>query len=88
MVIILYFMFSAYATNPQIGSSAAMYKLLQEAALKRPVLGNQDGSYVTMKSNFALIFGVIQLCSGSGTVFLDQYVFSESLLSFRPDLEL
>ena len=72
MIIILYFMFSAYATNPLIGSPSAMYQLLKEAAVKRPVAGNQDGSYVTMKSNFALVFGVIQLCSGSGTVFLDQ----------------
>ena len=65
MVIIFYFMFSAYATNAQIGSPSAMYRLLKEAALKRPVAGNQDGSYMTMKSNFALIFGIIQLCSGN-----------------------
>ena len=56
-----------------------MYQLLKEAALKRPVSGNQDGSYVTMKSNFALIFGVIQLCSGSGTVFLDRTYFSKMI---------
>ncbi|KAL8789821.1 MAG: hypothetical protein Q9195_006656 [Heterodermia aff. obscurata] len=43
-----------------------MYQLLKEAAIKRPVAGNQNGSYMTLKSNFALIFGVIQLCSGSG----------------------
>ncbi|CAD6563839.1 MAG: hypothetical protein ASARMPREDX12_000089 [Alectoria sarmentosa] len=83
MVIILYFMFSAYATNSQIGSPSAMYQLLKEAALKRPVSGNQDGSYVTMKSNFALIFGVIQLCSGSGTVFLDQAYWQRAIAS-RP----
>ena len=72
MIIILYFLFSAYTTSTQIGSPSAMYQLLKEAAIKRPVAGNQDGSYMTLKSNFALIFGVIQLCSGSGTVFLDQ----------------
>ena len=72
MVIILYFLFSTYTTSTQIGSPSAMYQLLKEAAIKRPVAGNQDGSYMTLKSNFALIFGVIQLCSGSGTVFLDQ----------------
>ena len=83
MVIILYFMFSAYATNPQIGSPSAMYQLLKQAAIKRPVSGNQDGSYVTMKSNFALIFGVIQLCSGSGTVFLDQAYWQRAIAS-RP----
>jgi urea-proton symporter len=49
-----------------------MYDLLVKAAEERPVLGNEGGSYLTIKSNFALVFGVIQLCSGSGTVFLDQ----------------
>ena len=83
MVIIIYFMFSAYATNAQIGSPAAMYELLKQAALKRPVAGNQDGSYVTMKSNFALVFGIIQLCSGSGTVFLDQAYWQRAIAS-RP----
>ena len=83
MVVILYFMFSAYATNPQIGSSLAMYQLLKEAAIKRPVAGNEGGSYMTMKSNFALVFGIIQLCSGSGTVFLDQAYWQRAIAS-RP----
>ena len=36
-----------------------------------------------MKSNFALVFGVIQLCSGSGTVFLDQAYWQRAIAS-RP----
>ena len=83
MVVILYFMFSAYATNAQIGSPAVMYQLLKEAAVTRPVAGNEGGSYLTMKSNFALIFGIIQLCSGSGTVFLDQAYWQRAIAS-RP----
>ena len=83
MIVILYFMFCTYATSPQIGSPSAMYHLLKEAAIKRPVAGNQDGSYLTMKSNFALIFGIIQLCSGSGTVFLDQAYWQRAIAS-RP----
>lgn len=83
MVVILYFMFSTYSTNPLIGSPSAMYELLKEAAIKRPVAGNQGGSYVTMKSNYALVFGVIQLCSGSGTVFLDQAYWQRAIAS-RP----
>jgi urea-proton symporter len=71
-IIILYFMFSVYTSNVLIGSSTKMFELLAEASVKRPVQGNQSGSYLTLKSNFALIFGVIQLCSGLGTVFLDQ----------------
>lgn len=83
MVVIMYFMFSTYATNAQVGSPKAMYQLLKEAALQRPVSGNQDGSYVTMKSNFALIFGVRQMCSGSGTVILDQAYWQRAIAS-RP----
>lgn len=83
MIIILYFLFNAYATSPLIGSPSAMFDLLKEAAVKRPVAGNQDGSYMTLKSNYALIFGVIQLCSGSGTVFLDQAYWQRAIAS-RP----
>lgn len=72
MIIILFFMFHAYATSDLIGSPSQMYDLLKQAAVERPVAGNKNGSYLTLKSNFALVFGVIQLCSGSGTVFLDQ----------------
>jgi SSS family transporter len=83
MVIILYFMFNAYATNDLIGSPGEMYELLKKAAVQRPVEGNVQGSYMTLKSNYALIFGVIQLCSGSGTVFLDQAYWQRAIAS-RP----
>ncbi|THW20594.1 solute symporter family transporter [Aureobasidium pullulans] len=83
MIIILYFMFNAYATSDLIGSPGEMYELLKKAAVQRPVEGNVDGSYMTLKSNYALIFGVIQLCSGSGTVFLDQAYWQRAIAS-RP----
>ena len=76
MVIILYFMFQVYAVDDLIGSPSRMFDMLKEAAVKRPVNGNKDGSYMTLKSNPALVFGVIQLCSGSGTVFLDQGMYT------------
>ncbi|OAP60604.1 hypothetical protein AYL99_05606 [Fonsecaea erecta] len=83
MVIILYFMFQVYCTDDLIGSPSRMFELLKKAATLRPVVGNQDGSYMTLKSNNALIFGVIQLCSGSGTVFLDQAYWQRAIAS-RP----
>ncbi|KAI7348944.1 solute symporter family transporter [Hortaea werneckii] len=83
MVIILYFMFTAYTTSDLIGSPSRMYDLLQQAATQRPVSGNKDGSYTTLKSDYGLIFGVIQLCSGSGTVFLDQAYWQRAIAS-RP----
>lgn len=58
MIIILYFMFNAYATNDLIGSPSNMYDLLKTATINRPVEGNQGGSYLTLKSNFALVFGM------------------------------
>lgn len=76
-------MFSVYASNALVGSPTAMFELLVEASKKRPVAGNKDGSYLTLKSNFGLIFGVIQLCSGMGTVFLDQGYWQRAIAS-RP----
>lgn len=81
MIIILYFMFNAYAVSPLIGSPGEMYDLLKKAGTQRPIAGNKDGSYVTLKSNSGLIFGVIQLCSGSGTVFLDQAYWQRAIAS-------
>ncbi|KAH9860851.1 hypothetical protein IAQ61_010585 [Plenodomus lingam] len=81
MIIILYFMFNTYAVNPLIGSPGNMYDLLVRAGSQRPIEGNQDGSYLTLKSNYGLIFGVIQLCSGSGTVFLDQAYWQRAIAS-------
>ncbi|KAL4993226.1 Sodium:solute symporter family-domain-containing protein [Aspergillus recurvatus] len=57
MVIILYFMFDVYTRNELIGSPSQMYDLLKAAAVKRPVGGNIEGSYVTLKSNSGLVFG-------------------------------
>ena len=81
MIIILYFMFQIYAQGDLIGSPGRMYELLERAAEQRPVAGNKDGSYLTLKSNSALIFGIIQLCSGSGTVFLDQAYWQRAIAS-------
>lgn len=81
MIIILYFMFNAYAVSPLIGSPGEMYELLKKAGTQRPIAGNKDGSYLTLKSNYGLIFGVIQLCSGSGTVFLDQAYWQRAIAS-------
>lgn len=76
-------MFDVYVRNPLIGSPQAMFDLLKQASLQRPVDGNQDGSYLTLKSNFALVFAVVQLCSGMGTVFLDQGYWQRAIAS-RP----
>lgn len=83
MIVILYFMFTAYVTNNDIGSPSQMHQLLMQAGAQRPVAGNQNGSYLTLKSNFALVFGIIGFCSGSGTMFLDQAYWQRAIAS-RP----
>ncbi|KAL4791074.1 Sodium:solute symporter family-domain-containing protein [Aspergillus venezuelensis] len=83
MIIILYFMFDVYTTNDMIGSPSRMYDMVKTASAERPVSGNVDGSYLTLKSNSALVFGVIQLCTGLGTVFLDQGYWQRAIAS-RP----
>lgn len=76
-------MFNTYAVSDLIGSPTAMYNMLKQAAIDRPVDGNTNGEYLTLKSNFGLVFGVIQLCSGMGTVFLDQGYWQRAIAS-RP----
>lgn len=76
-------MFDVYVRNPLIGSPRAMFDLLAEASKQRPVVGNTDGSYLTLKSNYGLVFAVVQLCSGMGTVFLDQGYWQRAIAS-RP----
>jgi len=59
--IIFVFIFTVYATSDKIGSIGKMHELLTEAAVKRPVSGNAQGSYITMRSKNGLIFGVINV---------------------------
>ncbi|KAB5515306.1 SSS family solute:Na+ symporter [Coniochaeta sp. 2T2.1] len=83
MLIILYFRFSVYTSNGLIGSPGRMYDLLVQAGELRPVKGNYEGSYVTLKSNYVLMFGVLKLCSGIGPVFLGQGYWQRAIAS-RP----
>ncbi|KAF8556781.1 Na+/solute symporter [Imleria badia] len=77
-IIIYIFTFRAYGTSPAIGSVSELYDLLQQAAIDSPVVGNQDGSYLTMKSNQGLVFGAASILSGFAGVFCDQASHPES----------
>jgi urea-proton symporter len=66
LVIILTFAFTTYATSNVIGSPGAMYDMLVEAAKRHPVEGNQDGSYLTMRSQSGSVFFVINLVGNFG----------------------
>jgi hypothetical protein len=64
------------ATSPELGSISRLYELLQQAAIDTPVVGNQDGSYLTMKSNQGMVFGATTILSGFAGVFCDQGLLS------------
>ncbi|WWC68262.1 uncharacterized protein I206_102185 [Kwoniella pini CBS 10737] len=83
-VIIYMFMFSAYATSPQLGSITTMYNLLVQAAQTDPVAGNASGSYLTMKSNSGILFAGCTIASGFSGVFCDQGYWQRAIAS-RPE---
>ncbi|KAF8589125.1 putative urea transporter [Ramaria rubella] len=76
--IIYIFIFETFATSDIIGSTSAMYDLLVDAARITPVPGNQEGSYLTMKSNQGLVFGAATILSGFAGIFCDQASAPES----------
>ena len=65
LVVILLFAFSAYATNPELGSPSKVYDILVAAAKAHPVEGNAKGSYLTMRSKEGGIFWIINLVGRS-----------------------
>lgn len=82
--IILAFMFVVYAGSPdKIGSPGAMYDMLKEAAARKPIDGNAQGSYVTMRSRSGIIFGVINIIGNFATVYNDQAYWQRAIAS-RP----
>ncbi|KAG2056983.1 Na+/solute symporter [Suillus hirtellus] len=81
MILIFYFFFWTYTKADLIGGFEGMYNLLQQASIERPVAGNQDGSYLTLKSNYGLTFMIIQITGGFGTVMLDQGYWQRAIAS-------
>ncbi|KAF9300260.1 hypothetical protein BGZ74_008088 [Mortierella antarctica] len=79
MFIVLLFSFTAYTTSDLIGSPGRMYELLQQASIRHPVSGNHEGSYLTMASSNGLMFGIINLCSNFGTVFIDNAYWQRAI---------
>jgi hypothetical protein len=71
IILLFVFAFSAYAINHTLGSPGRVYDLLTAAAKARPVDGNAQGSYLTMRSREGGIFFVINIVGNFGTVFLD-----------------
>ncbi|KAH9916600.1 Na+/solute symporter [Epithele typhae] len=80
-VIIYIFFGEVYGASKEVGSVGALYDLLVQAGKDTPVVGNQDGSYVTMKSNQGLVFGAATILSGFSGVFCDQGYWQRAIAS-------
>ncbi|KAI0071512.1 Na+/solute symporter [Panus rudis PR-1116 ss-1] len=80
-VVIYLFLGRTYGFSPEIGSISRMYDLLKQASVDTPVLGNEAGSYLTMKSNQGLVFGAATIVSGFSGVFCDQGYWQRAIAS-------
>ncbi|KAL2121675.1 hypothetical protein VTJ04DRAFT_2130 [Mycothermus thermophilus] len=79
LLIIIIFALTAYASHDVLGSPSAVYDRLVDAALRHPVDGNKDGSYLTMQSREGAIFFVINIVGNFGTVFLDNGYYNKAI---------
>lgn len=82
-VVVLVFVSFIYFLSPDIGGISGMYERLSEAAILSPVEGNVAGSFLTMASLGALMFGVINIVGNFGTVFVDQSYWQRAIAA-RP----
>ena len=82
-VVVLIFVTVIYFATPEIGGISGMFEKLTQASVLNPVDGNAFGSYLTLASIGALIFGVINIVGNFGTVFVDQSYWQKAIAS-RP----
>ncbi|KDR84544.1 hypothetical protein GALMADRAFT_133818 [Galerina marginata CBS 339.88] len=80
-IIIYIFIFRTYGTSPATGGLSGLYDLLVTAGVENPVVGNKDGSYLTMKSNQGLVFGAATILSGFSGIFCDQGYWQRAIAS-------
>ncbi|PWY74168.1 Na+/solute symporter [Aspergillus eucalypticola CBS 122712] len=74
LIIACYLSIKAF-TFEEVGSIGNLYELVQAAAQRHPVSGNQDGTYLTMTSKGAILFGILHICSNFGLVIMDTSYF-------------
>ncbi|KAJ5905070.1 uncharacterized protein N7473_001986 [Penicillium subrubescens] len=74
LIIACYFSIKAFSDD-QIGSVGNLFELLKAAAERHPVSGNQGGTYLTMTSKSAILFGILHTCGNFGLVVMDTSYF-------------
>jgi urea-proton symporter len=79
LIIIIVFSLTVYATSDKLGSPGAVYDLLVKAAAQRPVEGNAEGSYLTMRSYEGAVFFIINIVGNFGTVFCDAGYYQKAI---------
>lgn len=82
-VVVLVFVTVIYFVTPEIGGISGMYEKLTAASALKPVEGNAFGTYLTLASVGALIFGIINIVGNFGTVFVDQSYWQRAIAA-RP----
>lgn len=82
-IVILILVVGIYFFNPHIGGITGLFEGLQSASTLNPVEGNSGGSFLTLASIGALIFGIINIIGNFGTVFVDQ-AFWQRAIAARP----
>lgn len=82
-IVILILVVGIYFFNPQIGGITGLFEGLQLASTLNPVEGNSGGSFLTLASIGALIFGIINIIGNFGTVFVGQ-AFWQRAIAARP----
>ncbi|KAJ4864068.1 sodium:solute symporter family domain-containing protein [Trichoderma breve] len=76
-VIICFFTIKTF-TVPEIGSPAGLFELIVKAGQDHPVPGNEGGSYLTMTSKNAILFGIIHILANFGLVIMDTGFFAKA----------
>ncbi|KAJ0423270.1 Sodium:solute symporter family-domain-containing protein [Aspergillus carlsbadensis] len=70
MIIICWFTIKVITVN-EIGSIGALYDAVVLAGKEKPVAGNYKGSYLTMRSEQCLYFGILHVTGNVGAVIMD-----------------
>ncbi|KAJ6442495.1 acetamidase [Purpureocillium lavendulum] len=76
-IIICFFTVKTFVV-PEIGSPAGLYDIIEKLGQLHPVAGNEDGSYLTMTSKNAILFGIIHILANFGLVIMDTGFFSKA----------
>ena len=70
MIIVCWFTIKVITAN-EIGSIGALYDAVVLAGKEHPVSGNYEGSYLTMRSQQCLFFGILHVTGNVGGVIMD-----------------